>query len=285
MMELINKYNSAIVIVTYNSGDNLLKLLKKCKFFSRYIIVVDNGSINALEIKEICNKYGVILHLTRENRGIGYGLNFGINKFINEKSLRWIITFDQDSLPPDNLLDYYNDIIRKEDNIGLIGVGYDYNIKELPKVPGIKYKYSHDQITSGLLHNVDMIRKIGDYESKYFIDCVDFEYSLRAAKYGYNTFSMIDKIMTHSLGCPKIVKVLGVPFVTMNHNAFRQYYIVRNHIWLARSYMRLYPGFIISKFYHLFVRLTKTILFDDDRKSKIKRIMAGLKDGIKHKMT
>lgn len=272
-----------IIIVTYNP--NLLdELFCQCKKFTDYVVVVDNNSSNLNYILQLCYQYSFKCIPLEENKGIAEAINKGLVYILN-LGVDWIITFDQDSLPPDSLLQYYNEIIIKEDNIGLIGVGFDYIVNDLPNVSSLKYSHSHDQITSGLLHNANMIREIGGYESKYFIDCVDFEYSLRAAKYGYNTFSMIDKIMTHSLGCPKIVKVLGVPFVTMNHNAFRQYYIVRNHIWLARSYMRLYPGFIISKFYHLLVRLTKTILFDDDRKSKIKRIIAGLKDGLKYKMT
>ncbi len=153
----------------------------------------------------------------------------------------------------------------------------------MPNICDIKYNYSHDQITSGLLHNVDMVKKIGGYESDYFIDCVDFEYSLRAAKHGYNTFTMENKIMTHSLGNPKVVNILGFPVITMNHNAFRQYYIVRNHIWLARKYMKSFPCFILSKFYHLIVRIAKTILFDDDRKSKVNKIACGFIDGFKMK--
>lgn len=274
-----NHDNTGIIIVTYNPT-SLELLLESCIGFARYIIVVDNNSTNNNYVKATCGKYNITTILLTNNTGIATAINIGSNELF-KRNISWIITFDQDSVPPNNLINYYNEIISKEDNIGLIGVGYDYNIHILPKESEVKYKKSLDQITSGLLHNVQMWKSIGGYEDQYFIDCVDFEYSLRASYNGYNTYTIQNEIMTHSLGSPKCVKLLGIPIVSMNHNAFRQYYIVRNHFWLARKYWKRYPIFILIKFYHLFIRVCKTLMIDDNKKEKLNRIIKGIKDGLK----
>lgn len=271
--------NLGIVIVTYNP-ESIQELLNRCTRFTENIIVVDNDSNNKDLIKRQCSLFScAYIHLKR-NMGIAKAINEGV-KYLLGKGISWMVTFDQDSIPPKELIDYYNQVIICEDNIGLIGVGYDYHVENLPKASDIKWKKSHDQITSGLLHNMNMWQKIGGYKEEYFIDCVDFEYSLRADSYGYNTFTIQNKIMTHSLGNPKTVKILWIKISTMNHSSFRQYYIVRNHFWLAKNYSKKYPWYIISKFYHLSIRLIKTILFDDNRKKKTYRIYEGFIDGLK----
>lgn len=270
--------NLGIVIVAYNPI-SLYELLSRCLGFTDNIIVVDNNSDNKELIEKQCNHFSIAYLCLKKNLGIATAINEGV-KCLWDKGIQWLVTFDQDSLPPEELIDYYNVVISNEHNIGLIGIGYDYHIEKLPNVSDIRWRKSHDQITSGLLHNMEMWQRIGGYKEDYFIDCVDFEYSLRASLFGFNTFTIENKIMTHSLGNPKTVTLLGTKIITMNHSSFRQYYIVRNHFWLAKEYFRKYPLYIVAKFYHLLIRLLKTVLFDDDRKEKICQICRGIQDGI-----
>ncbi len=271
----------SIIIVTFNPDNSILKLLNSCLLLSSQVIVVDNGSKNIGFIKkEINQASGNIQFIPLEkNYGIGYAINRGIRE-IDFSSKKWVITFDQDSLPPHDLLRYYDYVVTNENNIGLIGLNYSYyaNIESSNKK--IIYKKSLDQITSGLMHNTEIFKNVGLYNEKMFIDCVDFEYTLRVNKAGYNTITIENEVLNHKLGNLKTIKFLGLNVSSMNHNSFRQYYIVRNHIWLTKEYFKDYPIYIINKLYHLIIRLIKTILIDDDKNKKISRIFMGIKDGV-----
>lgn len=271
----------SIIIVTFNPDNSILKLLNSCLLLSSQIIVVDNGSKNIDIIKKEINQASDNIQFIplEKNYGIGYAINRGIRE-IDFSSKKWVITFDQDSLPPHDLLRYYDYVVTNENNIGLIGLNYSYyaNIESSNKK--IIYKKSLDQITSGLMHNTEIFKNVGLYNEKMFIDCVDFEYTLRVNKAGYNTITIENEVLNHKLGNLKTIKFLGLNVSSMNHNSFRQYYIVRNHIWLTKEYFKDYPIYIINKLYHLIIRLIKTILIDDDKNKKISRIFMGIKDGV-----
>lgn len=271
----------SIIIVTFNPDNSILKLLNSCLLLSSQIIVVDNGSKNSDIIKKEINQASDNIQFIplEKNYGIGYAINRGIRE-IDFSSKKWVITFDQDSLPPHDLLRYYDYVVTNENNIGLIGLNYSYyaNIESSNKK--IIYKKSLDQITSGLMHNTEIFKNVGLYNEKMFIDCVDFEYTLRVNKAGYNTITIENEVLNHKLGNLKTIKFLGLNVSSMNHNSFRQYYIVRNHIWLTKEYFKDYPIYIINKLYHLIIRLIKTILIDDDKNKKISRIFMGIKDGV-----
>lgn len=279
-MKNIHSDNSLIVVVTYNPNDTISRLLDSLTAISNKVIVVDNGSANKSVIEATCKSRGCKFLGCDNNNGIAGAINKGIRLGLSSE-IDWIITFDQDSLPPINLLDYYNVVIAKESNVGLVGLSYDYTVSQGRIHEKVRYKKTYDQITSGLLHNAKMWKDIGGYNEQYFIDCVDFEYSLRVASNGYDTFTIGNKVLQHSLGSPKTKRIFGVNVTSMNHNAFRHYYIVRNHIFLAKQYFKRFPFFILIKFYHLNNRLIKMLLIDDDRMNKLRQSWRGWMDGVK----
>lgn len=269
--------NLAVIVITYNPDENLAELLSKCNRLSRRIVVVDNNSVNKDWIREISATTGAVCILNPENSGIGKAINIAINH-LDRQQISWVVTFDQDSLPPDDLLASYNYVLDKERNAGLIGINF-YPHEPLDIMSKYDYRESLDQITSGLLHNVAIFDVAGLYNEKLFIDCVDFEYSLRVKKSGFKTLMIDNCFLHHTIGNPKNMLIWPFKIQSMNHSSFRQYYIVRNHIWLAKKYFKSFPKYIIDKFYHLFIRLAKTVLIDDDKKNKMRQIARGVKDG------
>lgn len=274
--------NLAIIIVTYNPEANLKMLLQKCNNVAGQVIVVDNNSSNSEWIKTLTVETDSSYIANSQNLGIGKAINKALAQ-IDRSKKNWVITFDQDSLPPDNLLEAYNYVLKYEDNVGLMGVNFNPHLND-NDCHIYHYHESLDQITSGLLHNVDIFNRAGLYNENLFIDCVDFELSLRVKKNGFKTIMVDDCFLHHTIGSPKTITLGKFQISSMNHSAFRQYFIVRNHIWLAKKYFKFFPSYIINKFYHLFIRLTKTVLIDDDKKSKIKQIHRGICDGFKSNM-
>lgn len=281
-MNEVNYNNLAIIIVTYNPESNLEILLSKCNKISSQIIVVDNNSSNKDWVREISKSVGATCIANSDNLGIGKAINVAISQ-IDRKHVQYVVTFDQDSLPPDDLLESYNYVLKRENNVGLIGINFNQIIQQgIPN--SYDYKESLDQITSGLLHNTEIFDAIGGYNERLFIDCVDFEYSLRVKKYGFKTIMISNCFLKHTIGNPKIITLGLIKIQSMNHSAFRQYYIIRNHIWLAKKYFSSFPLYFFNKFYHLFIRVTKTVLIDDDKKNKIIQISKGINDGFRFNM-
>lgn len=279
----VNNNNLAIIIVAYNPDENMAVLLQKCNNIASQVIVVDNNSTNSEWIRSLTANNNNLYIANSENLGIGKAVNKALAQ-IDRNKKHWVLTFDQDSLPPDGLLKAYNSVIKNENNVGLIGINFNSCINEVSIHTVYHYHESLDQITSGLLHNISIFDVVGGYNEKLFIDCVDFEFSLRVNNNGFKTIMVDDCYLHHTIGNPKNIKLGRFSISSMNHNAIRQYFIVRNHIWLSKKYFKSFPLYILNKFYHLFIRLTKTVLIDDDRKNKIKQIYRGIYDGFNSNM-
>lgn len=280
----INKENLLITIITFNPDKNLINLINKVKSFSSNILIIDNNSYD-FNVNEILNLFKdldtkIEIITLKRNKGIAYAMNIGIKRAI-EDGKRWFMSFDQDSLPDSDFIENYNYVIRKENNIGTIGISpfFSQNFKYKPH-----YEENLDQISSGLLINLDYINIFGLYNEKLFIDCVDFEYTLRVNLFKKKTIIINKKILNHKIGNPKSLKLFGIKIESMNHIPFRQYYIYRNHILLTKKYFFKFPIYILKKNYHLMIRFIKTLIIDDDKYQKILMIYKGIKDGFKEKI-
>lgn len=277
--DIVRNNNTAIVIVTYNPDRVFREVLNRCRELCENIVIVDNGSKNISEWNYLLTTRETII-INKQNLGIAEALNEGIQSAL-KLNIEWILTLDQDSIPCRDIFQLYSEILKKEtgkiNKIGLIGASYtDSKIKT-----EISYKRSLTLITSGLLHNISIFEDTGFYNSSYFIDYVDFEFSLRCNVKGYITYRIERKVLNHSLGNPKKKKFLIWNLQSTNHSAFRRYYMVRNTIWTSRLYWRYYPRIILIKNFHMLKSIILMMLVDDHKITKIRRIFKGFVDGYK----
>lgn len=279
-MELINSNNLVIVIVTYNPDEGLFALLSVLKGSSFKIVIVDNGSENQeLIIKKIHTLFPSIIIIDSEkNRGIAWGLNIGIKEAL-KFAPKWILTFDQDTIPADDFVYLYNYIIKNESNIGLIASNFTTEISQITRDRVIEYSKSLTLITSGTLHNVEVFGDIGMYNEILFIDYVDFDFVLRVAE-KYPTFVIKNKLLCHHIGNPIIKKIFGRPFLSSNHSPLRRYYKARNYVFVLKKYIAIYPFWIISKGIAFIYSILIMILVENDRLTKLKKLVKGFYDGI-----
>lgn len=279
---ILCKKNTCAVIVTFNPDSLFEKAIKRHIELFNSIIVVDNNS-NDLSFISTCQSNIDFLHL-ESNMGIAYALNLGIKRALS-MGYNWIFTFDQDSIPVDNFLFYYNEVFRILPNqinkIGLIST------KHVPSVPisvsnDLSFKYTCSLITSGMLHNGEIFEKVGWYDEKMFIDSVDFEFALRCVNWGLLTIRIQNPILEHKLGEPRLKSILWGAIVirTTNHNAMRRYYIMRNHVYISKKYFFKVPLWILKKNFFCMIDLMVMLLADDDKWNKMKKTLKGLVDGI-----
>lgn len=279
---VVGKENTCIVIVTYNPDDSFLESVRFYKQLVDHIVIVDNGSDKeSFLFSSFAEDDNSELISSENNNGIGWALNAGIKKALNYNP-DWIITFDQDSLPMPEILDYYNQVIQEQpmqDKIGLISGKFAEN--PLAVTGGVTWKHSSTLITSGTLHNVKVFEDIGWYNEEMFIDGVDFEFTLRVQKKGYYTILILNEILKHRLGTPKIKKILGCTIESSNHNPLRRYYMARNHVYISRRFFFSFPYWILKKNYFFGIAIVKILLVDDQSGEKLKQIWNGIKDGLR----
>ena len=74
-----------------------------------YVILVDNGSKNKSDIEaaiehSFYNSDKLIINFSQKNNGIAWALN-QIFKIAEEQSVKWVLTLDQDSVCPSDIIE------------------------------------------------------------------------------------------------------------------------------------------------------------------------------------
>jgi len=274
-MNLPNRSNTCIVIVTFNPDSEFKNNLLQHLEIADKIVIIDNNSdvnIDSFISKEYLNRIEIIY--SKSNKGIAWALNAGINR-AKCSSIDWVLTFDQDSFPNKNILSYYSEVLKNEKNVGIIGTNFSSEIVEITKV---SWENKITIITSGTLHPMQIFEKINFYNEKLFIDDVDFDFSLRVSMAGFNVIRIKEPLIKHTLGSP--INKYGLN--SSNHNLIRRYYYGRNHVYLTKTYFSKHPYWIFKKNYFFLKSIIVLIIVEDNVINKISSILKGVKDGFKN---
>ena len=86
-------------------------------------------------------------------------------------------------------------------------------------------------IASGSIIRTSALQCIGLMREDFFIDWVDIEWCMRAKRMKYMSYYMPSVVMKHSVG-DSVVTILGRDVHL--HNDLRNYYMLRNAIYLFR---------------------------------------------------
>lgn len=271
------------IIVSYNDPSALSLNLDALKNQVEMIIVVDNGS------REPTQKYlaGLIqnskIHLLRldENLGVGKALNEGV-KIAQLRGFDWILTLDQDSRPCDNMVEklLVGAHSHAKNKVGIIAPRLVSKTQKNKIASDRILSYS---ITSGNLINTNLYNSIGYYNEKYFIDSVDFDFSLRVREGGYSIVEIGGACLIHDIGSHEggnwISRVLGLTL----HSPLRRYYMIRNHFFLTKQFWNKFPYLIAKKNISLIVLLFKIFIFERQRCENVRMVKLGLVDYLKNK--
>lgn len=268
--------NFCVGIVTYNPDINKLNdCIKSVLKFGVKIFVFDNGSINQDEINYFANN-NVSIKKNKKNIGIAAALNV-LSQCAMEDKFEWILTLDQDSECPPNLVKEYEKYTN-DDSIGIIcplirDLNTECNYNERISEDGVQ-----KCITSGALVKLDVWNQINGYDESMFIDGVDFDFCRRVKAAGYNIIRTDNVILNHEIGHITLKHFAFFNVLVMNHNAFRKYYIARNIVYLERKSGNLFSKIIavVRVWKHIFI----VILYEADKLNKVKAMLRGMKDGI-----
>ena len=204
------------------------------------IAIYDNNSTKGTEVlREIEDTYREVnIVWSSSNDGLGIAYNHLIEKYLNKE--KFIITFDQDSQIESMFVSSLKTSLIRENahDIKVMSIG-----PRIVSVDNNKVKFESEikrkpvLITSGNLFFTNMYTQVGGFDEELFIDCLDYDFSLKIRKQGFLLIQDRSICLFQNIGD----KVNGERF----HSDLRMYYMMRNHIRLTRRYLFQFPMYIV----------------------------------------
>ena len=238
------------VVVSYNGLGRITQTVEALLGQVGCVHIVDNGSEaeSLAVLKSLERRPGVTLELLGMNRGVGHALNLGVRR-ARQVGCAWLLTMDQDTTVEGSLVRAYAAEIDR--NPDLVCLTARINGATGRKAEGGVLAYA---ITSGNLVRVRLFDEIGLYDEGFFVDMVDFDFSLRLRKTGNTVQRVPDAVMHHHVGDVAPSVAFLQRFYTQ-HSAVRRYYQYRNFLYLVERHGFRFPVFIaklsVAKMIHL----------------------------------
>ncbi|MCK6687254.1 glycosyltransferase family 2 protein [Enterobacter asburiae] len=288
----------AALIVTFNPDVQILaRLIERLKSskLKLKIFLIDNASDNAQTLMSTYLPDHDFIFL-EENIGLAGAQNILLQKIMNSDSDA-VLFFDQDSEPTDDFITSLAqgliNLKSKGNKVGAVGPVF-YDPRTGTKTPfsliqGCRIRSIHPEsndplkvsflINSGMLVPVQTLKDVGLMRDELFIDYIDIEWCLRAAKDGYSFYAVPNAQMSHTIGDAR--KVFLGREVSI-HSPLRRYYLARNSIYMMRlSYVPV--GYKLREAFFSTIRTLMFVACVDKKLTYIKYIFRGWKDGIQRK--
>ena len=271
------------VIVCYNGAEHLRQTVDALHGEVGHIHIVDNASsietVNILKILE--ERDNLSVEYLSENKGICFALNSGLHT-AERLGYDWLLTMDQDSVVDSEMTSEFCKAIDRDDSlfclapvISVFGEDGSFNSQK-NKDNTISYA-----ITSGNLVNISVFKTVGLYNEKLFIDCVDFEFSLRVRDAGYAIHLISSAKLYHQLGEQHNIPKIFSWFYTL-HSPLRRYYMYRNWGYMIQHFFLKFPGLILKSSVIHILLIMVIPFYDKNPKRSLEHIYCGVRDYFKN---
>lgn len=252
--------------------------------------------------------YSFTENVIYKSRGKNLGIAFALNELMQmaeADEVEWLITLDQDSIVPDNLVQHYLTTLyeEKDNNIAIICPQViDKRRKYMHVQTSKKMEYVDECITSASCTSVEAWKKVGGFDNWLFIDLVDNEFCKRLVVSDYKILRLNFLVLDQEFGniepkseleqkfwifLSKVFRNQNIAKLSYKKNVspMRVYYTCRNIIYVnkkLRNYEKTaysnyhckgYFGFIIAFILPSFLRAKNKWLV-------LKEIIRGTKDGL-----
>ena len=276
MLQEINVFG---IVILFNPDVNVINNIRSYVKHLDKLFIYDNSPVSNQNLfQSLYSKFKVEYIFDGNNDGISKPLNVIAKKLYNTKN-SWLLTMDQDSSFSDHSLAKMIDIAKNADeNVGILSPFHKTALNNNKSKLVIEKKMT--VMTSGNLLNIAAHKKVGGFDEKYFIDCVDWEYCLKLNTMNYQVLTLNDIELNHGLGVPFETTSLirRKNMVILNHSPIRRYYITRNKLLISSQYKKEYPKRCKRYLYSLIKDLKKIVLYEDKKAIKIIFFIRGVKD-------
>jgi len=264
---LNNNFKIAVVIVTFNRCDELVKTITAIQnqgIIENDIIVINNNSTDTTKnILDSNYKNIQSIHLN-ENIASAGGFSKGMQTAF-EKGYDWVWLFNDDSRPVEGSLQSILAHVNSDKiQIGLLKIAnkdennkavllYWNGVRKPVYVDVSNDIVQTDLITfDGCIISKKTIEKIGYCDPLYFMGTYEFDYCLKAKDAGIGVYTLPNGLIEDG----KLGGKNGTP-------PWRQYYNTRNHLWLAlnRKSLVIFKGWLLRE-----IKYTLSIILSGDKK-------------------
>ncbi|MGA7521620.1 MAG: glycosyltransferase family 2 protein [Acidobacteriaceae bacterium] len=242
---------AAIAVLYHPKMESLQRLIGSTVGQAEAIYVIDNTPDPAAVVRSFLAAEASVRYIPLgQNVGIAAAQNAGIRASM-EAGFTHVLLLDQDSALPAgmvrNLLAAEAAILQSGPEVAAVGPQF-IDEKTGRPCPAIRHRWigiqklrmdprssepveTDHMIASGSLMRISVLSKVGLMRDDFFIDWVDIEWGMRARNMGYKSYYVPNVVMRHSVG--DAVVVLFGRDVHL-HNNIRNYYMLRNAIYLFR---------------------------------------------------
>ena len=214
----------------------------------------------------------------------------------------WLVTLDQDTLLPDNLLESYQQYIHEKDVAIFSPQVIDKRRKYL-KIENMAEDLLEIDfcITSASCTNLNIWKQLNGFDEWLFIDFIDNDYCKRVRLSGYKIMRLNKVVINQQFGDIKLKSPRAVQFylklseILHNKNIaklsyrkrvspLRVYYVHRNLLYLNKKFAKYggigYENFYCNSFFGFLIYFTLPSLVRAHKPiSVLKAIIQGLRDG------
>ncbi len=232
----------AAVIVTYNRKEFLKDCLQALLNQTRLpdeIILIDNASADGTD-QMIQDEFPQVTYVRLpDNMGGAGGFHEGI-KVAYEKGYDWIWVMDDDAFPEPTALEKLMACSKEADilvpvlidslgrrygagiwKFGYVSINLDHNAK-INTVPIEMFSFV------GPLFKREVVKCIGFPRKDFFIHADDLEWALRAKIAGFVSHVVLDSVIFHECGKPRILRRLWRISIRNSQPPWKHYYSIRN---------------------------------------------------------
>ena len=240
------------------------------------VICIDNGTKDIEEIERgiKLNYPDVIIIKNKENLGIAKALN-QMFKYAKEEGYEWVLTLDQDSVCPCNIISEYKKFMNLKNLGSLCPVLDDRNYENTDLIEG-EVTYLDKCITSASLTSVEVWETVEGFFEELFIDFVDHDFSAKLIEHNYIIVRVNAVHLEHEIGHGKTVNFFGKRITVLNHSSFRKYYMTRNWIYYMKAHRDII-NYSEERIKFIFFFL-KTFLYEENKMEKMTEMFRGLRD-------
>lgn len=244
-----DSYRIVCVVPLYNPSKEEIKNIESYIGSLDYCILMDDSQT---EHRDVCNDllekhHGRVEYIwNKTNIGLCKSANSGMKRAI-ELGAEWILIMNPDSKPHNDIVSVFREYIDKNNtnNVAILAPQYNYDRhKRDVKVRTRKIKFCN---MSGSLMSVKVLKRIGLYDERFFIDGLDNEWCLRALKAGYQIIECSEAMLDHHPAETRKLKIFGKTlFMYGWDKPERYYYQFRGFMLIHDKYKDSYNDFMMA---------------------------------------
>jgi GT2 family glycosyltransferase len=290
------------VVVSFDSGPEILRLCDAVLAEADGLIIVDNGSSPTLmrTLRHLADAQPARVQLIAndDNRGLAAAQNQGIEAAFR-RGADWVLLLDDDSVPRPGMLAAFADALaaaRDPQRVALLaaailqpeaaGQTRYWTMRGKWRVARRRLGSAVEEdaifaIASGSLVRNEAIKSLGGLREDFFIDYVDVEFGLRLKRAGWRILVVPRAMLEHRLGNPTRHAFGAWSFKSTNHDAARRFTIFRNRARLWRAYGFARPGWVLADAAAAAADLMRILCFEADKPAKLGRALCGLWLGLR----